>query len=695
VLYWSLILEPNWVSTSLWEITQEKKCRVIGVSTTGNWEDEDGLIEATDGCLSSLVNNLPEEAGEPSKTILGVSSSWIVDGQIAREQLEKIRKLCSKLTLTPIGFVALPEAIAYYIKSREQAPLSAIVAGFGKTGVDVSVFKLGNPVGSVNVGRSVNVADDLVEGLVSLKLTEEPPSRVIVYNGHESELGEVSQGLVSTDWTVYADKVKFLHTPKVETLDGRKKAMAVCLAGAAELAAVTELDEAVEGEKSRELEGPSVQPVGKDEQEGISGPEDVGFVVGAEVASEMQPLSEENVDVGEEPKLVNRLNRFKMPKVAFPKFGGLAGKPLIFGLVFLILLAVGGFAGWWFLPKANVRVVVSPQKIEASEIVSVSTAGGGGDIAGEVAEAEVSGEKSKTTSGNKTVGERAKGKVKIRNGTSSEVSLDAGTSLGGPNDLEFVVSGDVVVSAASSPTEPGEVTVDVEAGDIGEDYNISKDSSFSVSNYPKSEVDGVVEEDFSGGSSREVQVVSEGDVSELEEQLSEELTGQAKSQISSGLGGDRVLVEDTVEVVEVSNEFSHRVGDEADSVNLKQTVKVAGVSISKGDIEALARETLASKVPGGYVLREGQTEMSYELVEQGDRQWEIEVSFIANLLPEVEPDKIKRDIAGKYPTIAEKYLQGVPGYERAVIELTPHLPGRLGTLPRVVGNITVEVEADR
>jgi hypothetical protein len=67
----------------------------------------------------------------------------------------------------------------------------------------------------------------------------------------------------------------------------------------------------------------------------------------------------------------------------------------------------------------------------------------------------------------------------------------------------------------------------------------------------------------------------------------------------------------------------------------------------------------------------------------------------ANLLPEVDTQKIANDIAGRYPDVAQEYLAKIPGFTRAQISISPRFPGRLGSLPRVVGNITVDLAAER
>jgi len=87
-----------------------------------------------------LRDVLPEEFGEPQKTVFGLPNSWISEGQIKEEHLSKIKKICTELSLEPSGFVVISEAIAHLVKSEEGAPVNAVVLGIGKESLDFLKF---------------------------------------------------------------------------------------------------------------------------------------------------------------------------------------------------------------------------------------------------------------------------------------------------------------------------------------------------------------------------------------------------------------------------------------------------------------------------------------------------------------------------------------------------------------------------
>src|SRR3972149_8871191 len=129
--YWSIIIEEGFLQAAIWTI-EEGVVEVISASSVFAWENEESLIEVSDKALSVAVDNFPEDAKEPSKTVFGVPPSWVMDGQIKKEVLDKIRQICAKLSLSPSGFVVLPESVAHWIKIEEGSPLTGVVVGVGK-----------------------------------------------------------------------------------------------------------------------------------------------------------------------------------------------------------------------------------------------------------------------------------------------------------------------------------------------------------------------------------------------------------------------------------------------------------------------------------------------------------------------------------------------------------------------------------
>lgn len=715
--FWSLSIEPGWAAAGIFKIGGDK-AQVVVSSPETHWEMDEDLIPALDAALSSVIQSFPEDQEEPQKTVFGVPSSWVAGGQIARDYLEKIKKVCKELSLTPIGFVVIPEAISHFLKSEEGSPLSAVVVGVYKENLEVAVFKLGRLEGSTLVARSVSIVDDLSEGLTRLVVQDSLPSRFVLYDGKEAELEEARQALMGVDWQEFTT-LKILHTPKIEIIDTEKKIWAISLAGGAEMAHVTSV-EALEARQTGLSQEREIQP--ESEQESPT-PQELGFVIenGANELKQVlkseeyqkEPLLEKLAEKDEEERVITKVRSgfsldylkqkmnslFRRIELTSRMFWLGGKKTLVSGLTFLVVILGAGLAFWWFYPKAEVVIFVSPQNLSERIDLSVEFAEGASNLSqkilsGELISTNVSGQKTRPTTGIKTVGDKAKGEVTLYR-VGSQIKLAAGTVLYGPEKLKFNLDSEVNV-ASGSASSPGKTQALVTAEEIGAQYNLAGESSFSVGNYSASDIEAKNEKAFGGGTSREVNAVNDADQNNLQEELTSELVGKANDELIRDLGPEKLFIADSLQSVASTRSFSHKVGDEADTISLSLDLEASGVVVNKSELTDLAKEVLKDKIPTGFVLRGEQVGFDFEFLEVDAGVYKFEVKISANLLPEIKTEDIVKKIKGRYPSLAEEFLnREVPGFVRAEIKIKPAFPGRLKTLPRIEKNIEVEVAAER
>lgn len=698
-LYWAIVLEPGWIQAGIWEIV-ENKAEVISVSPVTPWETDSEIIGAADAALSSAIQLLPEGVGEPSKTVFGVPPSWVDKGQIKEEYLSKIKNICTELSLEPSGFVVLSEAIVHLIKIEEGSPVNAIVAGFGKDYLELSVFKLGNLVGTTQVSRSVSFFDDVKEGLSRFSLAENLPSRIVIYDGKEGDLEEVKEALASSSWENMGN-VKFLHTPKIEIFFPDKKVTAVALAGAAEIAgAVGVLEKKEELFKEEELS--------KDHQNVVTpteslSPKEMGFVVGEDIASK-QPIQEEKgPEIIQKPILKpKRFNLGSLKKIfsfiKAPKINGkknliLIGSVAGFSLILFLLF-------WIFVPKASIKIYVSPKRFEEKVETTILKDSGSTNleskiIAGKVVSVMVSGEKTKSTTGTKKIGDKAGGSVNIQNGTGSILKLPEGTLITAANNLKFSLVAPASISAALSPVSPGTYVVEVKAGDIGAEYNLAKNEVFSVGNYAKSEVDAVSTTDFTGGSSRDISAVSSGDATSLLSNLTTELSANAKKNLLTEIPSDQFLIEDSLIATASSKVFSNKVGDEASNLKLSLDLKTSAVSVSKKDLVDLSLKVLSGEVPSGFYLDPANINYSFAKLKDLSSASLFNLTIMADFLPKEDTVFLAKAASGKSMSAVEGTFSKIPGFVTAEISIKPNLPWIFGYLPKLSKNISIEILSEK
>lgn len=716
--FWSIVIEQDLVQAGIWTVRDENVA-IISTSSASKWETDEDLVEKADAALSEAVNDLPEDAKEPFKVVFGVPASWVEDGKIKKPHLEKIRLVSQKLSLSPTGFVVMPEAIAHSVKVKEGSPLSGVVMGVGVGTIDITVFRLGNIEGTVNVGRSTSLLEDVVEGLSRFAGTQNVPTRWLLYDGTEVDLEGVKQELISADWKE-AGELKFLHTPQIEVVSAKEKAEAVSIAGASEMGEVKGVEGFAHSSDSLVTES------NVSETSDII-PEDLEFVIDQDIENVPSAVHAHNEpeyaiseNRGPEPKIqkipiiakassiFGFLGKLRPKKLGHsqnsptPPLASAKGKrgKIKYVLLLVPILAVAGFIIFWFYaPRAEVTIYISPKNLQESETITLDAGAASPDIENLVfpaqrIEAEVSSEKSRGTTGTKTIGDKAVGEVTIRNGTSSEEEFSAGSVISSSDGLEFVINDDITVPEAQSPTTPGSVTVGATASQFGSEYNVSEEESFSVENYPKSEIDAVASGAFSGGSSKEIQAVSEEDRKTLREELVEELETTAVGELQAQASGAR-FVRDAVKFEVTDESYSGKAGDEADSVSLSVTLLATGLVLPEDQVRELSDLILREQVPSGFSLKSEQVKSEFELVDEiSDGVWEFDVSLSANLLPNIDIDEVKKQIAGKQSQVVEEYLSRIPGYASSFVRVWPQLPYFFGNIPRIADNITIEVASE-
>lgn len=711
--YWSIVIESGWVQSGIWRV-EEGKVEVVSFGLPLSWQKNQDLVEVVDSSLSVAIQDLASDI-EPSKTVFGLPPSWVEGGQIKLEYQEKIKRVCQELSLKPVGFVSLTEAIAYYLKSQEGDFLSAVIVASGEEDLGVSLVVRGETKGESQVSRSVSLVEDLVEGLSRFSFEEPLPPRIILYDGRESELEDLRQSLINADWNQY-QTVKFLHPPKIEIVKPQEKVLATSLAGGVELEGVKEVK--ITGVKKEEVADTEAE-VKEDNFQKVD--EDLGFVVGEDIKKvsedvmgtslEGKPspiLSEqpEYKKFREEPQILPKESFFDKIKNLFHKkrekvFIGQGftfdKRPFIYGIVALLIFFVGGFLLWWFVPSADVKIYVSTQKIEESIDLKLDKSASSLDLSSKILPArevkkDISGEKTIQVTGTKVVGDKAKGKVQIYR-TGDEVKLTKGTKLQSTSGLVFTLDDDVTV-ASGSASSPSKTEASVTAFDIGAEYNLASGESFSVGNYASSTIEAKNEEAFSGGSSREISAVSAKDYDNVLSDLKKELEDKLVADVESSLGENEMLVKASIKDEVKDKNYNHKIGDESNDLKLDLTLSATMLVVSKNDFYELAKEILKEKIPSGYALRQDQLNVDFSLNEEKDGTAIFKTNFVAKLLPKINQEEIAKSIAGRSSDAAGDFLVKVQGYDRAQINIKPNFGiQKLLVLPHIYKRIHIEVEA--
>lgn len=746
---WALLVWDDGIKSAIWTV-DEGKTKVVALDSFCRWEGKDGkgLTEVVDKSFATCAQTFEGLGEEPEKVIFGLPESWTQDENIKKDRQALLQEVCRALEVTPVGFVSTFDAICHHLKKIEGIPLSAILIRPSSQKVLVAVSQVGKILNVEEVASSGDIAADTCEGLLRFGI-EVLPSRILVFNSGDME--EARQNLTAFHWEAERAghrKLPFLHFPKIEVLPADFDINAVCLAGGTEVAKSLGFTVVPEEEKKpvskEEVVVPRQEKPSQEEEtpEEVAIPEaDLGFVRGEDVllkaaveekveeeikpeevvketpeeeGEEVSPLPKGEPEVEEIPPEQEGKRRFpgflfsfsalaeKLSQVSLPSLP--AGRILI-GVTMAILLIFGGAFLWfiWYFPKASVAIFVSPKTLEEEIRLTVDPTAEVVDekehvLPGLLVETEESGQKEKETTGQKTVGEPAKGEVTVFNRTSAPEVFDKGTILIGPGGLKFTLERDVAVASKTPDLESGvdkwgEAKVEVKAQEIGGQYNLASQSQFTLKDFPSSSFLAKNENAFTGGTSRQIQAVSEEDRKNLLDQLTSELEEKGKDSLLAYVPEGQKLIENSSSSQVAEEDFSHEAGDEAKSLSCKVKVKVSALSYNEEDFLKIAQKALEEKIPENYELRKEEVEARFEKKEKAaDGSFRFRVLVKADLLPKLDTSEISGKIKGKRPVFAREYFASFPGFVDAEISLRPRLPSFLQFLPRSKEKIEIEIK---
>lgn len=736
----ALLIMKKEVKSAIWMV-EEGRTRIMSLGSREIWEngDED-LTTAVDRSLAVASERFSDEGNEPTRVIFGLAEDWTNDNKILPEYQKTLSRVCERMELKPAGFVSVFDALVHHLRDVEGSPASAIFINPQRDCVWIVVVEVGKVLGIERVSRSEDIAADVYEGLRRFS-TDKFPSRMLLFDGEDLE--SLRQVLISYQWQEAKGKeagLPFLHFPKVEILPQDFDITSVAIAGGSEVAKSLgfEVDDTSEGNKDTSslpdnnqertdenlASEPKVNEVvetGEIGQENMSaiGEDDLGFVEDKDVKEEEsfagevvveEPDDKKELDgptfpvleASKERKISLPTIRVSFPKLRIPEF---RFNKFVIIVPLLLFLTFGGIGVWalWYFPKSNIVVSVTPKFLDKNVDLTIDPNQESIDansliVPGKIVEIEEQGEKTIPTTGQKTVGDKAKGEVSIFNRTDSVKTLPQGTIVIGPGNLKFSLDRDVTIASktpdlVSGVDKWGESTVAVTAFDIGAQYNLAQKSQFTVKDYPISSFLAKNNVALAGGTSRQISAVSDVDQTNLLKSLTAELIDKGNRELGTKAEAGSLIVDESISSNQILASFDRKVGEEGQEVTLKLTIKVRGLSYRESDLNSFAEALLKQSVPSGYMMRKEDTDSSFNLKKKNDDGSIIfEAKITANLLPVVDFDGLKRIVKGKTVSEATDYLRtNVVGFRNAEITIKPRILPQFQVISKDTKNIYIEI----
>lgn len=679
----ALKISETTVSTAIFTL-ENNRPKILGTASEEFNQDWEKFIEATDSTVSKAAGNLP--LSQIQKVVFGFNPSFLDGNKISQSKLPHLKKLVKELELTPSGFVALPEAINFYLEKKENGPQNIILIGFSKNEITVSHFRGGKLTDQIVLPRTSNINKDIQDSLTKFTTVEIFPSKILLYKDNKTDLETIKEELLKYPWQ---QNTKFLHFPKIETLTPT-----FCLEAVVE-AVASELTKSVENLPEKSEKEVSPKPTKTESLKKVPA-ESLGFI------KQSQKLIEETLPPSkktEKPKI--SLPKLNLPhlnlSLPFPKLK--KSFAIILFPIFLILV-IGYFLISYLTVKAQLTLIIDPKIYSQEKEVAINTdlltpSIDTNEIPGKILEVEITGSKTIPTTGKKIIGEKAKGSVTIYNKTTNNRLFEKGTKISAKN-LEFTLDEKAEAPAATESAEGlsyGKTTVSVTAVKIGTESNLSSQTEFTIENFSTASYIARNAQSFSGGSSREVDSVSAKDQENLLNQLTNELQEKAKQELLTKLTSGEKLLEESLKGEVQSRNFSAEVNEEAKELTLNLTMKYQGIIYHEKDFTLLMEKMLVNNIPQGYEFKPNETKISVSNPGIKDKTIKFNAVFTARLFPKIDTEKIKKEITGLPVNRLENYLKNIPYLAGFEIQINAPLSFLKNHLPKIAKNITIELKA--
>ncbi|MBI2085836.1 baseplate J/gp47 family protein [Candidatus Daviesbacteria bacterium] len=697
--FFAINIGTDSLTAALWTV-EGRQLKILSTASEA-YSSNDEIIAVSDKLLDQVLG-LKEI--EPQKILFGVPASWLSDDSLKDEYLKILRSFVKELELTPMAYVSTSNALIHFLEKQDGIPTTAILVGFQKLHLTVTIVRAGKLDGVKVIKRGESSGTDIEKALLTFTDIETLPSKILIY-GPSAGPDSIGTGGLKSQLSSFAwmSKLSFLHLPKIDELGQDLEIKSICLAGGSEINGnISYSDHEVE----KHIEKVAIEEteVEKDtpKEQVLETEDNFGFVVGdveKDEVSEDEVIPEEsNIASFQQPPLeIDDFERDLGQPVANekklkPKFSFRKLIPIVvFGVVVLFAIA------YFLLVKADIKIFVEPKIIEKDAQVVADPGQKTVDennkiIPGQMVEIEVSGSAKDTASGKRQIGDPAKGTVVIINNTAQGQNFSAGTTLISSGGIKFKLDNTASVSATlSDSASKSTVTAQATAVAIGADGNIPSETKLTIGKFTADQFVGKTQGNFSGGTSKDVTVVSSEDQQKLLAKLSSDLRQQAQQKLQDKYPNKKILEEALLESI-TRKSYSKNINDQASEFSLNLAVDYKGTAFDDTDLRTIVSKLVNLQVPDGFTLDLSATETQADISKlEKDGKLIFLAKFKAKFIPKIDTDKIKNQIKFKTPDQVTDILKGMDNILSSEISLTPNLPKPLSRLPLLIKNIKIEV----
>lgn len=382
--------------------------------------------------------------------------------------------------------------------------------------------------------------------------------------------------------------------------------------------------------------------------------------------------------------------------------------PRLILAVSLLAVLAAGFLAIVILPEARIKLLVRGEPVAREFEITVDANASTPSMAnlaipGKRVTAEKSGKKSFSSTGTKNIGQKASGFVNIYNFSKSTLILKAQTTVLTANGRQYFFTQDVanIRPTALLGLEDQEVDVTslippvpIVAASPGETYNLEQGARLEITNeafgHQAKTLYAAAAAAVGGGTTKEIKVVTEGDVAAALKNLTAELIAEGKKE-AAGEKGTLELLDQALTFEVIEEKAWANPGTETAEFGVEAKVKIQGLAYDRTQALEVARQRIERLLPENQRLQAGSAAFDANFITVNLQQGIgiLKIRFEGQIVYEIDRQDFLRKIRGKNAEEIREIALSRPEVEEVEIRFYPFW---VRHAPKFLKKLNLEVE---
>lgn len=670
----SVLLSEKTIQTLFWEVVADH-LEIISQSELKFFFNEADAVIKFDECLQELG----PESEVVTQVLFHLDSSFNDEtGKILTEKENFIHQLAETLDLRSIGYASNAEALVQVLENTDNSAKYQLIVDISNQESNWLLYSDEKNLVNLKIPHSHNSATDFGNAWMKIQTaiqtagdTSDVPLQIIFS----------SSSLLQTD--LLAKKEFFPAKKQAIEIIGAEEILAKVvppsavafarasgwLPGGESLPQKTSSDSSA---SANEMASLSCSP--EKNQKQLHKKINSGIDSADDWTKHPQKIAEDQVLVSQKDASAEQQIKKQNQKrwIFLAIFGGL----IVAFLIFLLIVKL----------TSTVSLMIKPaqQSISKDVVITIDPTATALNyekiiLPGNSATQDFSGKDSASATGKKEVGDPAKGKIDLLNKkVGEEKKFSKGTILTA-DGMNFVLDSDVTLAGASQNGDTIKISrtnTAVTAVNPGEGGNLNQGTKFKIGDYNTNEFEGEATENFSGGTSEKVAVVTEQDQTNLATELAKSLIQEAETTLASQqIDGQRFIALPAAAKL-IKKEFSADIDEETDELTLTGTLSMPYLSYQVSDLQSLGESILSAELPASYSFNNSTPNLLSSADSTENLTAKSKVELQANIsntaTADLDPTSWAEEIAGLEISRASSVLKAKTGVGK--IEIIYHNP---------------------